>query len=115
LTMLFLANAIMYTTGTFLIYVLKMANVSNFNLWLIYLYLAPFSFLSITIYLRVIYKFVDIISLSFFIWLLCLMLFLTFQNIPNFVYIFTLGAAFQIIIICIAILVNLKILKRKIN
>ncbi len=115
LTMLFLANAIMYTFGTFLIYVLKMVNVSNFNLWLIYLYLSPLSFLSITIYLRVLYKYVDIISLSLFIWMLCLMFYLTFKDIPNFAYIFALGGAFQIIIICIVILVNLNILKLKIK
>ncbi len=110
--MLILANAILYTSGVALVYILKLLNVGG-NLNLIYLYLSPLTFLSITIYIRVIYKFVDIISLSAFGWLFCLSFYLSFLGVKNMAYIFVLAGVYQVIEVCIAFLVNLKILKRK--
>ncbi len=113
LVMLIMANAILFASGIALVYILKLLNVTGFNLNLIYLYLAPFSFLSVTIYIRVIYKFVDIISLSAFGWLICLSLYLSCLSVPNMAYIFVLAGVYEVIEVCIAFLVNLKIFKNK--
>ncbi len=113
LVMLVMANAILFASGIALVYILKLLNIRGFNLNLIYLYLAPFSFLSVTIYIRVIYKFVDIISLSAFGWLICLSLYLSCLNVPNMAYIFVLAGGYEVIEVCIALLVNLKIFKNK--
>ncbi len=115
LTMLILANAILYALGTSLIYAINLANIDGFNIWLIYLYLSPLSFLSINIYIRVLYKYVDIISLSLFGWLICLSVYLSLFHIPEMSFIFALGGAYEIIAICIALLINIKILNHKPN
>ncbi len=111
-TMLVMANAILYTFGAALVYVLKLVGVTNFNLSLIYLYLSPLSFLSIVIFVRVLYKFVDLFSISAIVWLFCLSMRLTFLDVPHMAFIFVVGGIFEVIIICIALLVNLKIFKR---
>ncbi len=109
ITMLLLANAILYASGTLLIYILKLVGVKNFPLYFIYLYLSPLSFLSITIYIRVIYNVVEILSMSALNWLVCLSFYLSFINAPHMNFIFVMGGGVEIIEICIALLVNIKL------
>lgn len=109
ITMLLLANAILYASGTLLIYILKLVGVKDFPLYMIYLYLSPLSFLSITIYIRVIYNIVEIFSMSAFNWLICTSFYLSFINTPNMAFIFVMGGGVEIIEICISLLVNIKL------
>lgn len=111
--LLLLSNAILYSVAVVLVYALKMAKIQSFNIFLIFLYFAPLSFLSLYIFIRVVKKFVDIVTLSCFGWLICLSIFLTFMNIPNMAWIFALGGAYQILVICISLLINIKILNKK--
>ena len=112
LFMLFLANAIMFAVASLVIYILGIVNVTSFNKWLIYLYFTPLSALSITIYVRVLYKFVDLASVSAIGWLICLSLYLSLITVKNIELIFILGAAYQFVVLCIAILVNIKSITR---
>ncbi len=109
LIMLLLANAIMYAVGTALIYGLHLAEISGFNIWLIYLYLAPFTFLSIVIFVRVLYKYIEIISLSAFGWLICTALYLSLMNVEHMEFIFALGGAYEVIVLCMAFLISIKL------
>ena len=106
---LLLANAIIFSVASVVIYILSFCNLHGFNRWLLYLYFLPLNFLSITIYLRVLYKFVDYITISLIGWILCLSIFLTFKNLTNISYVFLLGGAYQLLVICIATLVNVKL------
>lgn len=109
LGMLLLANAIVYGVATVLIFGLQYGDIGDFNKYLIYLYFAPLSFLSVTIYIRVIYKFVEIISLSAFGWSICLGIYLSLMNAPNITFIFVLGIAYELIVLFIALLLNVKL------
>ena len=109
ITMLLLANAILYASGTLLIYILKLVGIRDFPLYYIYLYLSPLSFLSITIYVRVLYNFVEIFSMSAFNWLVCLSFYLSFINASHMGFIFVMGGGVEIIEICIFLLVNIKL------
>lgn len=111
--LLLLSNAILYSVAVVLVYALKMAKIQSFNIFLIFLYFSPLSFLSLYIFIRVVKKFVDIVTLSCVGWLICLSIFLTFMNIPNMAWIFALGGAYQILVICISLLINIKILNKK--
>lgn len=111
--MLLLANAIVYAVGTALIYALHYVNIADFNKYLIYLYLSPLSFLSVTIFIRVLCKFVDPISLSIFGWLICLGIYLSFINIPYIAFVFALGAAYEFILIFMVLLLNIKLFNKR--
>lgn len=110
--MLLLANAIVYAIATVLIFSLHYVDIGDFNEYLIYLYFAPLSFLSITIFIRVLYKFVDIISLSAFGWVICLGIYLSCLHSANIAFIFALGAAYQLIVLFMALLLNVKLLDK---
>ena len=110
--MLFLANAILYAVATAIFYALRVADIDSFNLWYIYLYLTPLTFLSITIYIRVLYKIVDIFSISAFSWLICVSIYVTLSYVKHMALIFALGAVIEIIEICIAFLINIKVFNK---
>lgn len=113
ISMLLLANAILYAVGTVLIYSLHYVNLNGFNKYLIYLYLAPLTFLSIIIYVRVLYKFVDIISLSGLGWSVILGIYLTCFNLPHMAFIFIIGVAYEVIAIFMALLINIKLFNKR--
>lgn len=115
IAMLVLANVILFAVGTVAIYVLGLLNILTFNKWLLYLYLLPLSFLSITIYIRVVYKYVDVITLSLMGWLTCVAVYVPLQNVPNMTLTFIVGAAYQFIVICIAVLVNIHLPSNKLS
>lgn len=109
LAMLALANAIMFTLCTIAIYVLGLVNLTEFNKWMLYLYLTPFTILSILIYVRVIYKYVSLILISLFGWLICVCVYVSLIDVINISLIFVLGSAYQFMAIFITILANLKL------
>ncbi len=107
--MLLLANAILFAVASVVIYVLGVAQVQSFNKWLMYLYITPLCMLSAFIFIRVMYKQIDIISLSLMGWLICTSVYVSFINVESIELIFVVGAAYQFIIIWVAVLVNLKL------
>ena len=109
MSMLALANVILFAVGTVAIYVLGLLNILSFNKWLLYLYLLPLSFLSVNIYIRVVYIYVDVITLSLMGWLTCVAVYVPLQNVPNMTLTFIVGAAYQFIVVCIAVLVNIHL------
>lgn len=112
LFMLALANAILFAVASLVIYILGIVNVEGFNKWLIYLYFTPLCFLSIVIYIRVIYKLVEPFSISALGWMVFLSIYLSLMYVENIELIFILGAAYQFVVICIAILINIKSITR---
>lgn len=114
-TFLFLAIAILFTVASIAIYVLTLTNVTGFNKWLIYLYILPLSFLCVYIFIRVEKKLIDIVSLSLIGWSICLCIYLSFISMENIEYIFLVGFAYQLIAICVAVLVNFKLWSKMTN
>ncbi len=112
-TMLLLANAIMFTVSAMIIYILSLVGVQGFNIWLLLLYMTPFSMLSVYIFIRVLYHISDLISLSLIGWLICLSLYLSFPNIENVNLIFFVAAAYNLISFCISTLINVKVYKKR--
>lgn len=110
--MLLLANVILFCATSIAIYVMGICNVTGFNKWLLYFYTAPLVCISVVIYIRVLYKFLDPISLSLMGWLLCGCIYVSLINVHNISLIFVLGAGFQLLVICLAILLNLKTISK---
>ncbi len=110
--MLLLANVILFCAASIAIYVMGICNVTGFNKWLLYFYTAPLVCISVVIYIRVLYKFLDPISLSLMGWLLCGCIYVSLINVHNISLIFVLGAGFQLLVICLAILLNLKTISK---
>ena len=108
-TMLLLANAIMFGLASIAIYVLGIVGVTAFNKWLLYLYITPLSALSVCIYIGVIHKMLEIISLSAFGWLTCISLYVSLIKVQSIVLIFVIGAGYQLIAFFVTIAVNLKV------
>lgn len=106
--MLLLANAILFCAVSVAIYVIGICDVTGFNKWLLYFYATPLVCLSVVIYIKVLYNFVELFSLSLMGWLVCGCLYVSLINVKNIALIFILGAGYQLIVICLAILLNLK-------
>lgn len=111
ITLLALANAILFAVACITVYVLGLANIDIeiFNKWYVFLYITPLCILSVLIYIRVLYKHVSIFLISLFGWLICLSLYLSLIHIQNISLIFIVGLAYQLIVLFIAVLVNIKI------
>lgn len=113
--MLLMANAILFSVACVGILILSLLNVTSFNKWLLLLFIQPLDLLSLFIFIRCIYKHIDIISLSLFGWVTVLCFYLVFIRVPNIEMIFILGAAYQFLIICITLIINLKLVDKFAN
>lgn len=111
-TFLFMANAILYTCICIAILVLSLCQVTSFNKWLLFLYSTPLTCLSVFVFIRCIYKRIDIFSLSLFGWLLALCIFVSLMNIKNIAMVFVVAGAYQILIIFISLAINLKLIDK---
>lgn len=110
--MLLLANAILFCAVSVAIYVIGICNVTGFNKWLLYFYATPLVCLSVVIYIRVLYSFLEPISLSLMGWLLCGCIYVSLIGVKNISLIFIIGAGYQLLVICLSILLNLKAVSR---
>lgn len=110
--MLGLANAILYAIAFIVIAILGLLNVTSFNKWLMLIYMTPFSALSIFIFVRVKRKIIEPISLSLFGWLIALSVYISLPAIENSSFIFIFAAAYQVIIVFLAIAINMKLLDK---
>lgn len=110
--MLGLANAILYAIAFIVIAILGLLNVTSFNKWLMLIYMTPFSALSFFIFVRVKRKIIEPISLSLFGWLIALSVYVSLPAIENNNFIFIFAAAYQVIIVFLAIAINMKLLDK---
>jgi transcriptional regulator with XRE-family HTH domain len=110
--MLVLANAILFSVACVAIYVLELMQVQNFNAWLLLLYIQPLVALSVFIFIRCVYKHMDIVSLSLVGWLIAVCVYVSFLDVPNIALSFVLAGAYQIVVTCIVILINLKLIDK---
>lgn len=111
-TWLLFANAILLIITFIAIYVLAMCEVTRFNKWLLLAYVSPLMALSVLIFIRCVFKFVDFISMSLMNWLTALSVFLTAPRVHNIGYIFLLALAVQILIISVVLLVNFRLVEK---
>lgn len=109
---LLMTEAILLVGGFIAVIVLGLLDVTAFNKWLILLYILPAMCLAVFIFIIVIKKRVNIISLSLFGWLLTLCFYLSFIDVKNIHLIFFLMAAIQLLIICVMLIINLSIIER---
>lgn len=110
--MLLIANAILFSIACVGILILTLCGETNFNKWLLLLFIQPFDLLSVFIFVRCIYKRLDPISLSLFGWLIVLSIYLCLLNVPQIEMIFIIGAAYQFLIACITLFINLKLVDK---
>lgn len=109
---LFMANAILYTLICVAILVLGLCQITCFNKWILFLYATPLSCLSVFVFIRCLYKRIDIVSLSLFGWLLALCVYISLFWVKNIVMVFVVAGAYQILIIFITLVVNLKLIDK---
>lgn len=109
---LLMTEAILLVGGFIAVIVLGLLDVTTFNKWLILLYTLPAMCLAVFIFIAVVKKRVNIISLSLFGWLLTLCFYLSFIEVKNIYLIFFLMAAIQLLIICVMLIINFSIIRR---
>lgn len=109
---LFMANAILYTVVCVAILVLGLCQITAFNKWLLFLFVTPLSCLSIFIFVRCIYKRIDVVSLSLFGWLIALCVYIALPLVKNIAMVFVVAGAYQVLIIFITLAVNLKLIDK---
>lgn len=110
--MLLLANAILFSVACIIILALSLSGVTCFNKWLLLLFIQPLDCLSVFIFIRCIYKRIDPVSLSLFGWFIVLSLYLSLLYIAQIEMIFIIGAAYQFLVICLTLIINLKLIDK---
>ncbi len=110
--MLLLANAILFSVACIIILALSLSGVTCFNKWLLLLFIQPLDCLSVFIFIRCIYKRIDPVSLSLFGWFIVLSLYLSLLYIAQIEIIFIIGAAYQFLVICLTLIINLKLIDK---
>lgn len=110
--LLVLANVLLFAIACVSIYILVLLQVDTFNVWLILLYITPLCCLSVFIFIRCIFKRIDVYSLSLFGWLIATCIYVSFLNIKNIAFIYIVAAAYQLLVICLTILINLKLIDK---
>ena len=101
-----LAISILFLMSCVTFFTLTTMGVRHFNPALLFLYILPFIDLAIFIFCCCVRKKVEYISLSLFGWLITLCFFVTFIYAKNIAYIFIIAAAYQILALAFAKLVN---------
>ena len=110
---LLLANAILLACACVAIYVLSVLEITQFNKWLLLLYILPLSAISVFIFIACVKRRVDIISISLAGWLTALSLYLTLTFVSGIEYIFFLMAGLQVVALFLMPVINNHIKNRK--
>jgi hypothetical protein len=87
--------------------------IKVFNRWLILLYATPLSALSVFIFLTCTQKRMDMIFISVFYLLAAICIFVTFRKTANIGFVFIVAAAFELLTISIALIINHQLAARK--
>ena len=104
--LLLFVNSVILLFSCILFFVFKSIQIESFNIYLIYLYMLPLMCLNTFIFICIISKKVDPVSLSIFGWLLSICFYITFINTHNIKYIFIITIAYQILAPIFAELIN---------
>lgn len=112
---LLMANAALYMLACVAILVLGLCDITCFNKWLLLLYATPLSCISVFVFIRCIYKRLDPISVSLMGWLLAASVYISLPHVNNISMVFIVAGAYQILIIFIALVVNLKLVDKFAN
>lgn len=112
---LLMANAVLYMLACVAILVLGLCNITCFNKWLLLLYATPLSCISVFVFIRCIYKRLDPISVSLMGWLLAASVYVSLPHVNNISMVFIVAGAYQILIIFITLVVNLKLIDKFAN
>jgi len=83
-----LVNAIIFLASCITFFTLESLNIESFNSSFIFIYMLPVMALSIFIFICIVYKKADAISLSIFGWLLTFCFYISFKDVENIIYIF---------------------------
>ncbi len=110
--MLLLANAILFSVACIIILALSLSGVTCFNKWLLLLFIQPLDCLSVFIFIRCIYKRIDPFSLSLVGWLIVASLYVCLLHVKQIEMIFIIGAAYQFLVICLTLIINLKLIDK---
>lgn len=113
--LLLMANAALYTIMCIAILVLGLCQVTTFNKWLLLLYATPFSCISVFIFIRCIYKRLELISVSLLGWLVATCVYVSLPTVNNISIVFVVAGAYQILIIFMALAINLKLIDKFAN
>lgn len=103
---LMLVNAVIFLLTCIAFFILKFTKFDNFNPFFVFIYMIPLMDLSIFIFICIVYKKVDAISLSFFGWITTICIYLYFIDYTTVGYIFMVTIAYQIIVPIFAELIN---------
>jgi len=106
LYVLFLINAIIILLTCVLFYTFKSINYEPFPLYQLFLYATPPICLSVFIFICIVSKKADWISLSLFGWLTTICFYISFINVSNIEYIFIITIAYQMLVLIIVKLIN---------
>ena len=112
---LLMANAVLYMLACVASLVLGLCDITSFNKWLLLLYATPLSCISVFVFIRCIYKRLDTISVSLMGWLLAVSVYVSLPHVNNISMVFIVAGAYQILIIFIALVVNLKLIDKFAN
>ena len=104
-TLLFI-NCIILLLACVSFFTLKSSNFTQFNLYYIFIYMLPIMDLSVFVFICIVAKKADPISLSSFGWLLTICLYISFINVHNIQYIFIITVAYQILTPILTKLIN---------
>lgn len=109
---LFVANAALYTIMSIAILILGLCQVQVFNKWLLLLYATPLTCISVFVFIRCIYKRVDLISVSLLGWMLATCVYVSLPTVQNISMVFVVAGAYQVLIIFVALAINLKLIDK---
>lgn len=122
--MLLLIDSIILLSASIIFYIMQVSNFSSFPPIFVFIYILPIIDLSIFIFLCCVNKKVNTLTLSLIGWLTAICIHIKFLKTPNIYYIYILAAAYQLLAIFFAKLINsgkiiklnkLLIFKRKKN
>lgn len=109
---LFMANAALYTIMCIAILVLGLCQVQTFNKWLLLLYATPLTCTSVFVFIRCIYKRLDLISVSLLGWMIATCVYVSLPSVNNISMVFIVAGAYQVLIIFMALAINLKLIDK---
>ena len=105
---LLMVNAILLLLTCVAVYALKSSNVESFPIFYLFLYILPFMDLSVFIFICIVAKKADPITLSIFGWLVTISFYLSFIHVNNIEYIFIITVAYQIFTLIFTRLINTR-------
>lgn len=103
---LFLINAFLLLLTCVVFFSFKSTSYEPFPLYRLFLYITPVMDLTVFVFICVVAKKVDWITLSIFGWLVTFCIYISFMNVSNIEYIVLITVAYQILVLVFSKLIN---------